>query len=408
MKIVLIDTVYGFGSTGKIVETLHSNLKKDGHDVKSFYGRGAIVSQEGVIKISADFEVFIDAILSRLTGFTGIFSWIATAKMIGLLEIFKPDIVHVHEVHGYYINYYKIFEYLKKKDIPIIWTLHCESAYTGRCGYAFDCEQWKISCVKCPSITTYPKSLFFDRSSSQFQKKQILFSSINKIVFAPVSNWLNNRFKQSFVKMKKSRVVYNGINTKDLFYPRDVKDLVNSHNLANRHVVLSVAPDLMSEIKGGKWVLKIAEKLEHLPVTFIMIGVKEKISELPDNVICLPPIKDQNKLAEYYSLADIYMLTSERETFSLTCAESLACGTPVIGFNSGGPLEVAPEPFGLFVNYGAVDQMISLIEKSVNGHLNLADAKQCRVHAVNSFSNEMMYESYKSLYMDMLKPNFIY
>jgi putative colanic acid biosynthesis glycosyltransferase len=406
MKVAQIDTVYGIGSTGKIVKTLHENLIKEGHYSKSYYGRGAKVNENDVVKITNDFEVLIDAGLSRLTGYTGIFSPLSSKKIISDLEQFKPDVVHIHEIHGYYLNYFEIIDYFKFKNIPILWTLHCESAYTGRCGSAFECEQWKTACIKCPSLSGYPESLIFDRSSVQFQRKKALFNSIEKIVFSPVSNWLNDRLKNSFLKDKSSFVVHNGINTVDVFYPREVVDLIVEHDLSNRHVVLTVAPDLFSENKGGKWVLDIAEKMIDYPVIFIMVGVTEKKTDLPANVICLPIIKDQNKLAEYYSLADVYLLTSKSETFSLTCAESLACGTPVIGFDSGGPLEVAPEPYGFFVPYGKSDDLVSLIKMAISGNLNSADGEACRTRATTLFSNQNMCEKYIEIYEKIVKTDF--
>jgi glycosyltransferase involved in cell wall biosynthesis len=196
-------------------------------------------------------------------------------------------------------------------------------------------------------------------------------------------------------------VVHNGINTSDVFVPRDASDLVRQHHLEGRYVVLSVAPDLMSPRKGGGWVLEVAKRLADRPITFIMIGVKEKSINCTPNVIYLPPMRDQKALAKYYSLANIFLLTSQSETFSLTCAESLACGTPVIGFDSGGPIEVAPEPFGHFVPYGKIDDLVSLITESHCGSLNIAQRDDCTKYANMNFSNDRMCEDYIGIYREM-------
>lgn len=401
MKIAQIDVNYEQGSTGKIVETIHKHLISSKHQSRVYYGRGQKCSEPGIIKISHDLATYLDAGLSRMTGYTGIFSPAATNKLINYLEIFQPDVVHLHELHGYYLNYFDLLKYLKDCRIPVVWTLHCENAYTGRCGSAFDCEQWKTACKKCPRLNDYPSSLLFDRSQVQFERKRKLMSDMDMVSFAPVSKWLHNRLKQSFLKDKPAYVVHNGINTTDVFLPCDYTDLIKRHHLDGRYVVLSVAPDLMSPRKGGQWVLEVAKRMQDKPVTFIMIGVKEKSLNCSSNVIYLAPIRDKKELAKYYSLADIFLITSQSETFSLTCAESLACGTPIVGFDSGGPTEVAPEPFGYFVPYARIDDLVSLISRSQSGNLQNAKGDDCIKHAKSSFSNDRMCKDYLHLYEEM-------
>lgn len=400
MKIAHLDTVYGEGSTGKIVQTIHQYLLLEGHESKAYYGRGPSSSDVGAIKISDNLEVLLDAGLSKLSGYTGIFSPVATKRLIADLDAFKPDIMHLHEVHGYYVNYYELLQYLAERQISIVWTLHCESAYTGRCGNAFDCIQWKTECKKCPTLNDYPSSWMFDRANEQFQRKRELLSSIHKITFAPVSNWLNSRLSESFLKSKPASVVHNGVDMKDVFIPRDVSELKKRYHLDNRYVVLSVAPDLMSKRKGGAWLLEVAQRLLDVPITFFMIGGKEKSIDCPPNVIYLPPIRDQSELSQYYSLADVFVITSQSETFSLTCAESLACGTPILGFDSGGPVEVAPNPFGHFVPYADIDGLVSLIIDSHKGNMHLAQREDCINYARATFSNHRMCQEYLSLYED--------
>lgn len=171
MKIAHIDSNYGSGSTGKMVQAMHQMLLNHGHESMAFFGRGDKVDEPGVVRVSAPIEVYLDAGLSRLTGYTGVYSDYSTNKLIQQLKLFNPDLVHLHELHGYYVNQYKLLEHLKLNKIPIVWTLHCEISYTGRCGIAFDCDQWKAECIKCPSLKDYPMSLYFDKSNIQFHKK---------------------------------------------------------------------------------------------------------------------------------------------------------------------------------------------------------------------------------------------
>jgi putative colanic acid biosynthesis glycosyltransferase len=225
VKVALIDVVYGHSSTGKIVDVIHRYLMNSGFESRAYFGRGAADLIPHVKKISTNIEVIIDAGLSRVTGYTGIFSPFATARLIAELEEYRPDVVHVHELHGYYINYFHLVAYFKSKNIPVVWSLHCEHTYTGRCGNALDCDQWKTQCVKCPCLSDYPASWMFDRSYEQFERKKKIFQGMDRIVFAPVSNWLLSRLRQSFLKNRPARVVYNGIDTAATFYPREVQDL---------------------------------------------------------------------------------------------------------------------------------------------------------------------------------------
>ena len=401
MKVAQIDVNFGSGSTGKIVQAIHRFLLSIGHESMAFYGRGLQANDSNVVKLSSDFEVYLDAGLSRITGYTGVYSHFSTINLLDQLRAFKPDVVHLHELHGYYVNQYKLLEYLRVERIPIVWSLHCENAYTGRCGYAFDCDQWMTECIKCPGLNDYPKSLFFDRSRIQFNRKKELLNDIDLMSIIPVSNWLNSRVSKSFLANKKSTVIYNGIDTEHIFYPRQYDELKCTHILENELIFLSVAPDLMSSRKGGQWVIELAKRLIGKPVKFILIGVNDMSINYPGNVIILPPLSDADLLAQYYSMADIFLITSQKETFSLTTAEALACGTPVIGFDSGGPQEIAPKPYGNFVPFGDVDGLLDLTLQIIDGDFNLPASSDCSFYARDNFSEKIMCENYMNIYNEM-------
>lgn len=402
MKIALIDVVYANGSTGKIVDVIHRHLIESGYESRAYFGRGSVNQTRHVKKISRDLEIFIDAGLSRVTGYTGIFSPLATARLIAELEEYQPDVIHVHELHGYYINYFQLIEYFKAKNIPVVWSLHCEHTYTGRCGNALDCDQWKTQCVKCPRLDDYPASWKFDRSYEQFERKKKIFEGMNRIVFAPVSNWLLSRLRQSFLKDHPALVVHNGIDTATTFYPQEVQDLRVRYGLAGRYVIVSAAQDLMTFIKGGQWVIDLAARVQDKPISFLMIGVRSSI-DVPPNVILLPAMENQIDLAAHYSLADLFLITSKAETFSLVCAESLACGTPVAGFDSGGPSEVAPEPYGTFVPYGDLAALEAVVVSMQEGRMRVPAEDDCVSYARTGFSNENMIQKFLSLYQEMAR-----
>ncbi len=401
MKVLLIDVNYKYSSTGKIVHDLACELKKSGHQARVLYGRGPFVNDEIAFRIAPVWEVYFHALMTRLTGLMGAFSYFATRKLIKEIKKFKPDIVHLHELHGYYINYSEIVRFLKCSEIPVVWTFHCEFAYTGKCGYAYDCEKWKTECFSCPQIKEYPSSIYFDFTRYLFNEKKKDFDGFDNLVIVTPSNWLAQRVKQSFLANFDVRVIYNGINTDSVFLPKNPQHIIEKYNLFDKKVVLSVAPNLMDQRKGGRWVLDLASYYGN-DVVFILIGVSESLVNCPNNVIYLPRTQNQNELADFYSLADVFLLTSHKETFSLVTAESLSCGLPVIGFDSGAPTEVAPAGYGLFSPYGDLVALRRNLDSFLKGDLVFKSREECRSFAVDYYSNRAMVDAYFSVYSEMV------
>jgi glycosyltransferase involved in cell wall biosynthesis len=401
MKIALIDVNYSSGSTGKIVESLRNSLVERGFDVRVYFGRGEDPQLIGVYKFSTKLEVIIHAFLSRVTGLMDYFSPIATFRLIKSLRAFEPDIVHLHDLHGYFLNISNLMFFLKKSDIPTLWTFHCEYMYTGRCGYSLDCSRWKTECYKCPSLKSYPRSWFFDFSKKMFRQKKLLFSNFKSLYLATPSHWLLERMKESMVSKLPMSIIPNGIDMK-VFHPQDFHRLKEQLGIRNEYVVLSVGSNIFSEIKGGHWVLEIAKRNLERNIIFIIVGADEVPQEVSRNVIIKKSIRDQSLLATYYSLADVLILPSKKETFSMVCAESLACGTPIIGFDSGAPREVAPENFGVFVPYPEVNALNDLLLNVISGKVLLESKSRCVEFAHSRYSNEIMVDSYIKEYYKVL------
>lgn len=402
MKVLIIDVNYKNSSTGKIVYDIYSSLINEGHDAKVCYGRGAKVDEPNVYKFSGNIEVYTHALLTRVTGLTGNYSNFATKKLLKIIDEFKPDIVHIHELHAYFVNLAPLINYLKENRIETIWTFHCEFMYTGKCGITNDCEKWKVECGNCPQIKEYPASLYFDFTKKMFNEKKELFQGFDNLTIVTPSEWLADRVRESFLSDKDIRVLNNGIDTKEIFYPRVITDLKKKHNLSNEKIVLAVAPDLMSEHKGGHWVLKVAERMLNHNVKFILIGVNDLNVEYGKNVIAIGRTENQSELAEYYTLADITLLTSLKETFSLVSVESLACGTPVVGFDSGAPKEIAPKGYGEFVAYGNIDKLTSLLFSNINNPAMLNSSEKCVEFARRNYDKQIMFEKYLELYKEKL------
>lgn len=396
MKILFIDVNCKFSSTGKIVYNLYTQCNENGHEAAICYGRGPLVDEINIYKFSSDIEVYFHALLTRITGLTGYYSYFATRNLINFIEEFKPDVVHIHELHAYFVNILPLMEYLKEKHIRIIWTFHCEFMYTGKCGHAYECEKWKTECNKCPRLEDYPSSLLLDFTRKMFNDKKRAFEGFDNLTIVTPSQWLAGRVKQSFLSNKHLEVIHNGIDTENVFYPRPFDHLKKKHNLTNEKIILAVAPNLMSEAKGGRYVLEIAKRMKNENMKFILVGVDDLSEKFDDNVIALGRIEDQHELAEYYSMADVFIMCSKRETFGLTSVEALSCGTLVCGFNAGGNIGIIPDKLGQFAEYGDLDALnkgvISIMNKEIS-------AEDCANYIKKKYSKKGMYENYMRLYI---------
>lgn len=270
-RILLIDVNCKQSSTGKIVYDLYQNIRADGRKAAICYGRGSLIEEEDIFKFGIDTETKIHAGLARVTGYNGYFSPISTQRVINYIEEFKPDIIHIHELHAYFVNIKPLIECIKQKGIPVVWTFHCEYMYTGKCGYAYECSKFQTECHNCPAVKDYPKSMFIDKTKQMFRMKKKLLEDMDFTIVTP-SQWLADRVKLSFLKEKDIKVIHNGIDT-SVFHPTDTSDLRKELNIPDGYkIVLAVAPDIMSERKGGQWVLRLAERMRGQKVMFVLVG----------------------------------------------------------------------------------------------------------------------------------------
>lgn len=393
MRILYIDVVCKKGSTGKIVYDLYTQSRADGHTAAICYGRGDKVEGEHIYKFGLDWETYLHALLTRLTGWTGCFSFFSTRRLLKFVRKFQPDVVHIHELHAYFVNLKPLLRYLAEQHIPVVQTLHCEFTYTGKCGHSYECTRWHGDCGHCPHLRDYPKTLWFDHTAAMLRQKKALFGALDRLTVTAPSAWLADQARESFLKNRKICVVHNGIDTEHVFHPYDTADLRAQHGLMGERVVLAVAPDLLSQRKGGRWVLQLAERMPE--VKFVLVGAEDTSGPFPPNVIVLGPIYDQPLLARYYAMADCFVICSEKETFSMTCAESLCCGTPVAGFCSGAPETIFLPPYGRFVPYGDIFSLQAAVERQLAGNM---DAAAVAEDAAERYSQERMYSGYLKIY----------
>lgn len=396
MRVLLIDVNCKYSSTGKIVYDLFQKLQEDGHEVAICYGRGQLIKESGIYKFGLDWETSLHAGLARVTGMNGYYSYFSTRRLIKFIEKFEPDVIHIHELHAYFVNIKPLIKYIKAKGIKTIWTFHCEYMYTGKCGHAYECTRFLQGCGKCPAVNEYPKSLVFDRTKKMFHDKKQLLEDWDFTIVTP-SQWLADRVKMSFLKNKKIKVIHNGIDTDSVFYSRsgeEIEKLKKRYGIDRKKIVLSVAPDIMNERKGGKLILELSKKVKSDDLQFILVGADET-QKYSNNVQLISKTKNQNELAIWYSAANIFLICSKRENFPTTCLEAFCCGTPVVGIDEGGTRETVPEPYGIFVKDCQESKILEAISKQLERNFEKEEVCQ-KGRAL--YSKNVMYQNYLKIY----------
>lgn len=389
------------GSTGKIVFDIHSQLEKEGYQSYVYYGRGKNNSEKNIQKIAPEIIMKGQSLRSRITGYAYSGCYLSTKKLIKDINELKPDLVHLHCLNGYFVNIYKLIEYLKRSNLPTVLTLHAEFMHTAGCGYAFECERWKTGCYRCPQFKNgRPQSWLFDRSSQEWKMMKNAFEGFDNLIICPVSHWLESRAKQSpFMKSKKFQVIENGLDTDIFCYHSDTNKRKELGIAENDKVVIHVTPDFTSQIKGGKYVLKLAEKTVNEAIRYIIVGYNGNEKSLPKNVIPIEHTNNQVELAELYSIADVTLLTSRKETFSMVCAESLSCGTPVVGFEAGAPETISLEEYSTFVPFNNIGKL----EKEMRAWCTReVDHNMIQSKAQLRYEKKIMVKNYLSVYKELL------
>lgn len=359
MKVVQINIFPNF-STGNIMMNIHKKLQQNNIESYVVWGRGREAKDGYEIYMNDKLGVYYHVIYSRLTDKTGFASKKSTIKLINKLDEIKPDIIHLHNIHGYYINIELLFNYIKKYNIKVIWTLHDCWAFTGHCAY-FDyvgCNKWIKGCYKCPQLNRYPIS-FKDNSKDNFLKKRELFSNVNMTIITP-SNWLANLVNKSFLNAYKTKVIYNGVDSKIFHYVKSNFRIDN--NLENKKIILGVA-STWDERKGLKDFIKLAKIIDS-KTAIVLVGLNDKqISLLPNNIIGIKKTTNVKELVEIYSSADIFFNPTYDDNFPTTNIEALLCGIPIITYDTGGCREcIFDDKCGLVVskgNYMIVKEMIT-------------------------------------------------
>lgn len=402
MKILQVNCVYKKGSTGKITYDIHSELLKQGIESVVCYGRGEKINEPHVYKTCGEVYSKINHLLSEFTGVMYGGCFFSTNKLIKIIKKEKPDVVHLQCINGYFVNIYRLVSWLKKHDIKTVLTLHAEFMYTANCGYALDCDKWQTGCGHCPRLKQETKSFFIDGTHKSWMKMKKAFDGFNdNLIVTSVSPWLMERAKLSpILNDKKHEVVLNGVNT-DVFHFYDTAELRSQMGLNGVKVIFHATPsfdDNIKSLKGGYYVLKLAEKMLDENVKFVVAGDHPDGLKVPSNVILLGKVADQELLAKYYSMADVTLLTSKKETFSMVTAESLCCGTPVVGFKAGAPEQISIPEYSSFVDFGNIDLLREEVKKKILTNI-LID--KLILEANKKYSKNKMVVDYVGVYNEL-------
>lgn len=337
VKVVQIST-FSYKAAGNIMMNLHRAMMKNGIDSYVVWGRGRKAENDHEYFMDDSWGVKLHGVYTRITDKTGFASTLSTRKLLNWLDEIEPDIIHLHCIHGYFINISLLFTYIKEKNIKVIWTQHDCWAFTGHCAYfdACGCEKWKTGCHDCEQLTTYPASRLMDNSKWNWKTKKELFTGANITVVTPCE-WLSKLVKISFLGEYPIRVIYNGIDT-NVFKP--TKSYFKKKNeIEAKKMILGVASE-WTERKGLRDFIELDEMLDKKEYVIVLVGVsKKQVENLPKDIIALNRTNNIKELVEIYSAADVYFNPTYEDNFPTTNLEATACGTPVITYDTGGSPE---------------------------------------------------------------------
>lgn len=387
------------GSTGKIMMGIADVARAQGHEVMcaspiTTTNRDA-GEDCGYYRIGTFNSRRVNVALARITGFNGCFAWFETYKLLKKIDKFKPDIIHFHNLHDSYINLPMLFSYIKKHNVPTVWTLHDCWSFTGQCPYftIVRCDKWKTGCHNCPQYKEYPASLY-DNTKRMWKLKKKWFTGIGNMTIVTPSKWLAELAKESYLKGYPIEVINNGIDL-DVFKPTPSNFRERYGIPAEKHIVLGVS-FAWGYRKGLDCFVEMAEKLGE-QYQIVLVGTEDEIDKnLPQNIISIHRTQNQKELAEIYSAADVFAMPTREENYPTVNMEAIACGTPVVTFDTGGSPEMLNEKVGRVVPVDDVNKMMSEIRK-------ICENMRLSSEAFRSKAKEYIMEDRFLEYIDLYK-----
>lgn len=401
-KLLQINITANWGSHGKIAEGIGDSVLSHGWESHIAYGRWSNPSHSHLYHIGSMADERWHGVCSRLFDDHGLHSCRATRRLVEYAKALQPDIIHLHNIHGYYLNYPILFDYLAQSGIPVVWTLHDCWTYTGHCAhYMFvGCDRWKTHCHDCPQKKAYPASLWLDRSERNHTLKQQYFRSLPHLTLVPVSHWLEGELRKSFFKDTPIRQIYNGIDL-DTFRPCPADDRKPAVMEGYRHMILGVASNWYR--KGLDDFFRLREMLP-ADCLIVIVGAGGKDLQrinATKGMTGIPRTQNVDELRRLYSAADVYFNPTWEDNLPTTNIEALACGTPVITYDTGGAGEIIVPGTGYVIAQGDLQAAVQHIG-TIIGKGNAAYADACRKRITDTFDRRQRYEEYYDLYQEIL------
>ncbi len=406
MKILQVNCHYNYGSTGKIMYDINEYLVKNNIDSVQCYSRGKTVKEKNVYRIANEGLCKMGKALNYVLG--NPFAWgeYSTKSLIRIIKEREPDVVHLHCINAYTLNIYSLLNYLKKSEQRTIITLHAEFMHTGGCAYAYECNQWcdEEGCVSCKDLLRNKATV--KHTYENWKRMYLAFKGFNKdkLLLVSVSPWLEERAKRSTIlKEYNHRTVLNGIDINAFRRSQRENEISvrEKYRIGNGKYLLHVTSDFDAPVKGGKYVDYLSKLIVNDDLKIVVVGPNRNRNNT-DHLQFVGVVTDKNELATLYACAEVTVLTSEKETFSMICAESLSCGTPVVGFEAGAPETIAIKEYSRFVKFGDVKKLYD----EVHSMSILSDNKQMRDiiadTAYKRYSSEIMAKQYLELYKELI------
>ena len=391
-------------STGRIIQEIGTVAMVSGWDNYIAYSKGrdgVMPSASKLIPVGSKLSVALHGLVTRFLDMHGLGSVLATKKFVKEIARLQPDVIHIHNIHGYFLNYKVLFDYLSKTDIPVVWTVHDCWLYTGHCYHyaSVGCEKWKTHCENCPQKKAFPSSIWLDRSYQNFEDKRNAFTSLKNFTVVTVSEWMKDEMSHSFLKDCNFQVIHNGIDLGVFDVQSDDKALREKYGLVDKKIILGLA-SIWSKEKGWDDFVKMSKILNDDEV-IVMVGVTEKQQEqLPKGVVGIRRTENVRQLAELYSAATAFVNPTWQDNYPTVNLEAIACGTPVVTYRTGGSVEAVTEETGYVVEQGDVAGLLKAVREIKNKGKEQYTAK-CRAYALANFRKEERYADYLKLYEDL-------
>lgn len=364
-KIIQINTVCNT-STGNIMGAIQREANESGYETLSIVGRRKTFRDVACIKIGNGVSFWLHVFLNTVLDRQGYGSYFVTKKIVKRLRAEKPDIIHLHNLHGYYINLPVLFEYLSKDfKGKVFWTFHDCWPFTGHCAHfsAIGCGKWKKGCYKCPNKMVYPVSLFLDASKKNYEDKKKMFCGLENLTIITPSEWMAEQINQSFFRQYPVKVINNGIDLKTFFYRKNGDVLFDKYNIAKGKKIISGVASIWSKYKGMGDFLSLA-KILPADYQIVLAGLsRRQRKNLPANITGILRMDNRDELAMLYSVSDIFINPSLEESFSLVTVEAIACGTPVIVLDTSAVKELVCDDNGIVLaEHKAEDYLKAIME----------------------------------------------